>query len=104
MGGFMSEPPRLNHYFDQIPDACECLHLHDIVVADEFRGRGHTSDFIRIFLEAAKNKDKPKATLVAVGGTESLWRHFGFQDPGLQSAKDALLSYSETSTYMARDI
>ena len=98
------EPPRLNQYFEQIQDTCECLHLHDIVVADELRGRGHTSAFIRIFLEAAKNKDKPKATLVAVGGTESLWRHFGFQDPGLQSSKDALLSYSETSIYMARDI
>jgi len=98
------EPPRLNQYFDRIPENCECLHLHDIVVADELRGRGHTSDFIRIFLEATKKNDKPKATLVAVGGTESLWRHFGFHDPGLQSTKDALLSYSETSIYMARDL
>jgi len=98
------EPPRLNQYFDRIQDSCDSLHLHDIVVADELRGRGHTSDFIRIFLEAAKNKGMPKATLVAVSGTESLWRHFGFHDLGLPSSKDALLSYSETSSYMARDI
>jgi hypothetical protein len=97
-------PPYLNQYLEEIQQPCDSLHLHDIVIADELRGRGHMSEFIRIFLQAANILGKPRATLVAVGGTESFWNHYGFYDPRLQSARAALLSYSETSIYMARDL
>jgi hypothetical protein len=97
-------PPRLNQYFDRIPDACDALHLHDIVIAEPFRGCGHTGDFLRLFLQAAKGRNKSKATLVAVGGTEGLWRRFGFYEPQLDSSKEAVSSYGETSLYMARPL
>jgi GNAT superfamily N-acetyltransferase len=96
-------PPRLNHYLDRLPEPCDALHLHDIVIAEAFRGRGLTGDFLRLFLGAAKHHGKSKATLVAVGGTEPLWRRFGFDDPQLDSSKDAVSSYGATSRYMARD-
>jgi hypothetical protein len=97
-------PPRLNQYLDRLPEPCDALHLHDIVIAEAFRGCGHTGDFLRIFLQAAKHHKKSKATLVAVGGTEPLWRRFGFHEPHLDLSKDAVSSYGETSRYMARDL
>jgi hypothetical protein len=97
-------PPRLNHYLERLPDPCGALHLHDIVIAEACRGGGHTGDFLGLFLHAAKVQGKSKATLVAVGGTEPLWRRFGFDDPQLDSSKEAVSSYGETSRYMARDL
>lgn len=97
-------PPRLNHYLERLPEPCDALHLHDIVIAEAFRGGGQTGAFLDLFLKAAKDRHKSKATLVAVGGTEGLWRRFGFVDPQLDSSKDTLSSYGETSRYMARDL
>jgi hypothetical protein len=97
-------PPRLNQVLDRLPESCDSLHLHDIVIADAFRGCGLTGDLLGIFLKAARDYDKSKATLVAVGGTEPLWRHFGFHDPCLESSKEAVSSYGATSRYMARDL
>lgn len=97
-------PPRLNQYLDRLPDPCDALHLHDIVIAEAFRGSGRNGDFFRLFLKAAKDLGKSKATLVAVGGTEPLWRRFGFDEPCLDSSKEAVSSYGETSRYMTRDL
>ena len=97
-------PPRLNHYLKRLPEPCDALHLHDIVIAEAFRGGGQTGAFLDLFLKAAKDRNKSKATLVAVGGTEGLWRRFGFDDPQFASSKDSLSSYGETSRYMARDL
>jgi GNAT superfamily N-acetyltransferase len=51
-------PPRLNEVLDRLPEACDSLHLHDVVIAEAFRGLGHTGDLLGIFLEAARYHGK----------------------------------------------
>ncbi|MER6110935.1 GNAT family N-acetyltransferase [Streptomyces hirsutus] len=73
------------------------LHLHDLVVADDLRGRGLGSRLVR-HLTAAARQGYEEVSLVAVGGTESFWARHGFR-PDRRVELPA--SYGENAVYMS---
>lgn len=73
------------------------LHLHDLVVADDLRGRGLGSRLVR-HLAAAARQGYEEVSLVAVGGTESFWARHGFR-PDRRVELPA--SYGENAVYMS---
>ncbi|MFC5958265.1 GNAT family N-acetyltransferase [Streptomyces pratens] len=73
------------------------LHLHDLVVADDLRGRGLGSRLVR-HLTATARQVYEEVSLVAVGGTESFWARHGFR-PDRRVELPA--SYGENAVYMS---
>nr|WP_308439676.1 GNAT family N-acetyltransferase [Streptomyces capillispiralis] len=59
------------------------LHLHDLVIAGDLRGRGLGSRLLRHLTATAERSSFERISLVAVGGTESFWAGHGYRpDPG----------------------
>ncbi|WAX77423.1 GNAT family N-acetyltransferase [Streptomyces sp. KMM 9044] len=54
------------------------LHPHDLVVADDLRGRSLGSRLVRHLTRAARQRYE-EVSPVAVGGTESFWDRHGFR-------------------------
>ena len=97
-------PPMLNQYLSALPDGADCIHLHDIVVAEPHRGNGHSRRFMAILDDHAKDHRYAAITLVAVSGAEGVWERFGFREAGDREARSACLSYSSNSVYMVKNV
>ncbi|MFD9907506.1 GNAT family N-acetyltransferase [Streptomyces sp. NPDC059063] len=55
------------------------LHLHDLVVAEDFRGRGLARRLLRHLTATARAGAYERMSLVAIGGSETFWSAQGFQ-------------------------
>ncbi|MFD3734439.1 GNAT family N-acetyltransferase [Streptomyces sp. NPDC058632] len=76
------------------------LHLHDLVVADDLRGRGLGSRLVRHLTATARQRYE-EVSLVAVGGTENFWARHGFR-PDRRVELPA--SYGENAVYMSSPV
>ncbi|MGY0070340.1 GNAT family N-acetyltransferase [Streptomyces sp. QTS137] len=76
------------------------LHLHDLVVADDLRGRGLGSRLVHHLTGAARQRYE-EVSLVAVGGTESFWARHGFR-PDRRVELPA--SYGANAVYMSSPV
>jgi ribosomal protein S18 acetylase RimI-like enzyme len=54
------------------------LHLHDLVIADDFRGRGFGKRLLHHLTETAEAKMYRRISLVAVGGSNTFWSANGY--------------------------
>ncbi|MGA4838233.1 GNAT family N-acetyltransferase [Streptomyces sp. G45] len=54
------------------------LHLHDLVVAEDFRGRGLARRLLRHLTATARAQRYERISLVAVAGSETFWSARGF--------------------------
>jgi len=71
--------PGLDKDFGRIPSSPDCLHVHDIVVAESSKRQGYATWLIKHYLSLAKTFWFPEVTLVSVYGTDALWSKFGFE-------------------------
>ncbi|GGS21327.1 N-acetyltransferase [Streptomyces aureoverticillatus] len=55
------------------------LHLHDLVVAEGFRGRGLARRLLRHLTTAARAQTYERISLVAVAGSETFWAAQGYR-------------------------
>ncbi|MEU5591487.1 GNAT family N-acetyltransferase [Streptomyces sp. NPDC020298] len=55
------------------------LHLHDLVVAEDLRGRGLGTRLLRHLTAAARARGFQRISLVAVGGMETYWQAHGYR-------------------------
>jgi GNAT superfamily N-acetyltransferase len=55
------------------------LHLHDLVVGEEFRGRGWAGQLASHLTAVARSLRFETISLIAVGGSDRWWRTRGFQ-------------------------
>ncbi|MFF2330626.1 MULTISPECIES: GNAT family N-acetyltransferase [unclassified Streptomyces] len=55
------------------------LHLHDLVIAEEFRGRGLAKLLLRHFTETAGSKGYDEISLIAVSGSDTFWSANGYR-------------------------
>ncbi|MET4656893.1 diaminopimelate decarboxylase/predicted N-acetyltransferase YhbS [Streptomyces sp. PvP037] len=77
------------------------LHLHDLVIADDLRGRGLGSRLLRHLTATAGRSAFERISLVAVGGTEGFWAGHGYRpDP----AAGPPGSYGEGAVYLSRPV
>jgi ornithine decarboxylase len=73
------------------------LHLHDMAVAAEFRGRGHGTRMLGRLVTEARRLGYEQISLVTVGGSDSFWSARGFR-PRPEVAVTA--QYGPDATYM----
>lgn len=77
------------------------LHLHDIVVGDEHRGRGWSRRLLRHLTTTAKSFRYERISLVAVNGMAGFWSSRGYR-----SHPEVTLpsSYGADAIYMSREL
>lgn len=77
------------------------LHLHDLVIAEDLRGRGLGSLLLRRLTTAAGARGFDRISLVAVGGMETYWRSHGYR-----THREAALppGYGRDAVYMSTEL
>jgi ornithine decarboxylase len=55
------------------------LHLHDLVVRDDFRGQGLARRLVERVTENARTLNYERISLVAVGGSRTFWTSYGYR-------------------------
>ncbi|MEK4032582.1 GNAT family N-acetyltransferase [Methylocystis sp. IM3] len=96
--------PSLDAFLDQLPDAPDCLFLHDVAIAAERRGRGATATLIEQLTDIAKRERLPSLALVSMYGTEPLWRRRGFDCFRSDALSVQLAKYGAAAVYMKKII
>ncbi|MFC9857703.1 MULTISPECIES: GNAT family N-acetyltransferase [unclassified Streptomyces] len=77
------------------------LHLHDLVIAEEFRGRGLAKRLLHRLTETARSMSYEQISLIAVEGNEGFWSANGYHPlphvtlPG---------TYGTDAVYMSRAV
>ncbi len=74
------------------------LHLHDLVIADDLRGRGLGSRLLRRLTVTAARSSFERISLVAVGGTGGFWSGHGFAP---EPAVELHGEYGDGAVYMS---
>lgn len=95
----MGQIPPLNSLLGRLPDDRRAIYLHDLALAPEARGGGHSREAVERLVAAARART---LTLVAVNESQAFWRSLGFSiddDPALTSK---LASYGPDARYMTR--
>ncbi|MYW00036.1 GNAT family N-acetyltransferase [Streptomyces sp. SID3343] len=77
------------------------LHLHDLVIAEDLRGRGWAKRLLHRLTMTAAARSHDRISLIAVGGSEPFWSANGFKPHHeLGLAK----SYGANAVYMSRAV
>jgi hypothetical protein len=92
--------PPLDEFLHHLPEASECMYLHDVVVLPEARGQGATGRYVDFVKGVAREIGTPLLALVSVYGTDTLWSRFGFKVVQNPSLDLKLISYGRTAKYM----
>jgi GNAT superfamily N-acetyltransferase len=96
--------PPLDGFLDRLPDAADCLYLHDVAVLPDFRG-GVARDYVATIEELARSSGIATLALVSVYATRPLWERLGFHPVAPDAAlRDKLSSYGASATYMLRGL
>ncbi|GIF08463.1 GNAT family N-acetyltransferase [Actinoplanes siamensis] len=77
------------------------LHLHDLVIDPELRGRGWGARLVRHLAGTARSRSYDRISLVAVDGSAGFWAARGFR-PHPEVPLPA--SYGPDAVYMSRDL
>jgi GNAT superfamily N-acetyltransferase len=100
----LNDIPPLDTFLEKLPEAPQCIFVHDVVVLPEARKFGAADRFIELIANIARRKKIESLALVSVYETHPLWARFGFvatNDPNLQGK---LQSYGGTARYMVRHL
>jgi len=92
--------PPLDGFLERLPDAPDCLYVHDVAVLPDFRG-GVARAYVAEIEELARSSGIATLALVSVYGTRRLWERLGFRPVAPDAALPAkLASYGAGATYM----
>ncbi|KJK51700.1 hypothetical protein UK23_06215 [Lentzea aerocolonigenes] len=86
---------------EQITSWSANLHLHDLVVAPDLRGRGLAGKLLRHLTTVARDRDHDRVSLVAVGTSASFWAANGFRPC---AAVTVPTGYGTNAVYMSKPI
>ena len=95
--------PPLDGFLDRLPDAADCLYVHDVAVLPDFRG-GTTRAYVAEIEELARSSGIATLALVSVYDTRPLWEHLGFRRRAGCGAARQTFSYGASATYMLREL
>ena len=96
--------PPLDGFLHRLPDAADCLYVHDVAVLPDHRG-GVARAYVATIEELARSSGIATLALVSVYETRALWERLGFRPVAPDAAlHDKLASYGASATYMLRDI
>jgi GNAT superfamily N-acetyltransferase len=98
-------PPGLDTRVQRLPESPDTLHLHDVVLVEDARGRGHAPRLLRILLQQAASSGLDRVTLIAVGNAAPYWRGQGFAaDPDPERIAFVSASYGPGAIPMLRAV
>jgi ribosomal protein S18 acetylase RimI-like enzyme len=101
----LHQPPVLDAFLRALPDHAECLHIHDVAVLPDHRGRKAVASYVAAIANLARAMNIGRLALVSVYGTDPLWTRFGFRVVLPDAALGAKLrSYGATAKYMVCDV
>lgn len=96
--------PPLDDFLGRLPDAANCLYVHDVAVLPDYRG-GVARAYVREIEQLARSSGLARLALVSVYGTRALWEHLGFHSVAADAAlRDKLSSYGASASYMLRSL
>lgn len=95
------QPAPLNSLLERVAVDANALHVHDLALLATRRGLGLGAAAINYYEEVARAYGLAKLTLIAVHGTETYWRRYGYvpvegDTPGLET-------YGPGAVYMVRN-
>lgn len=101
----LNEPPPLDYLLERLPDAAQCLYIHDVAVHPLARAQGLGRDLVRQAEEVARDRGLDCLALTAVNRSTGYWRSHGFevQEPS-PALRAKLLSYGVDAAYMVRHL
>ncbi|MBC7135627.1 GNAT family N-acetyltransferase [Oceanibaculum nanhaiense] len=103
--GLLGRPPALDVLLGSLPEAPDCLYLHDIALLPQAHGLGLGSALVAHLLRLAKAAGFPVLALTAVNNSAGYWQRRGFapyQGDAALAAK--LASYGEDALYLVRAV
>ena len=86
---------------EQVAFRSRNLHLHDLVIAEDFRGRGLAKQLLQHLTATAGSRSYERISLIAVGGSETFWAANGFH-----AHREIELSkgYGADAVYMSKPV
>ncbi|MCC7272285.1 MAG: GNAT family N-acetyltransferase [Alphaproteobacteria bacterium] len=100
--GLLGAPPALDTLLGRLPEAADCLYLHDVAMLSLARRGGFGRALLGILGAAAARHGLRHLALVAVNNSAPYWRRHGFADrvdPDGALAAD-LASYGGDAAYL----
>jgi GNAT superfamily N-acetyltransferase len=96
--------PPLDSFLGELPDAPNCLYLHDAALLPEGRGHAGASQLIAALRRVANSLDLTWLALVSVYQSDLLWSRFGFSAAGDLGLSAKLACYGATAKYMTASV
>ncbi len=100
----LDQPPPLDTLFGALPANADCLHLHDVVIAPALRGQGASAAYVAAMDAVARAHQLSTLALVAVYGSDQLWRRLGFVARNTPALPAKLAVYGPTARYLVRPV
>jgi GNAT superfamily N-acetyltransferase len=96
--------PPLDGFLGQLPEAADCLYIHDVAVLPDARG-GVARAYAAEIDQLARSSGITTLALVSVYGTRAMWERLGFHPVTPDAALCAKLAcYGASATYMLREL
>lgn len=102
--GRLGEPPPLDTLLGSLPEAADCLYLHDIALAPAATRQGYGADLVARLIELSAEYGFASVALVAVRASGPFWRRLGFHPVEVPSLRAKLASYGNDAAYMSRSV
>jgi GNAT superfamily N-acetyltransferase len=96
------EVPPLDAFLGKLPDASDCLFLHDVAIVACARGYGSAADLIERLTAIAQRAQLGALALVALYGSDKLWGRLGFCARRPAGLCRTLASYGVAAVYMMK--
>ncbi len=99
-----NEIPPLDAFLNRLPDAPDCLFLHDVAIAAEGRGHGSAGALIDLLASVAQCERLFSLALVSMYGSDVLWRRLGFERFRSDRLSARLANYGAGAVYMKKRV
>jgi N-acetylglutamate synthase-like GNAT family acetyltransferase len=96
--------PALNDFLVSIPDNADCMHIHDIAVLPQARGRRSVAAYVALVRALAANLKMRNLACVSVYETDALWARYGFHVEARDTVSFGIKGYGPTAKYMVAEV
>jgi GNAT superfamily N-acetyltransferase len=96
--------PKLDRFLERLPEAPDCIFVHDVALLPEARGHNLAATFIDHLRAEACARGIGALSCVSVYGTTVLWARLGFVIEARPDLAESLAGYGETARYMVAPV
>ncbi len=100
----LGDVPPLDAFLVRLPDAPNCLYLHDIAIDRAARGHGCAAVAVDLLTAIARRRALGALALVALYGADALWERLGFTRDADAGLAMKMKGYGEGAVFMRKTI